>query len=796
MLVSLDWLKDYVDIDCSIDELCAKLVSAGFEVEEVIKQADNCKKVVVGKIDKLEPHPDSDHLQICAINIGTEVVQIVTGADNVFEGALVPAALDGSDLPNGMHIKRGKLRGVPSNGMLCSGDELKLTEADYKGASVNGIMILNGEYELGMDINDVVGTNDIILDVGVTANRPDCNSVFGIAREVATVLNKPLKLPALKYDTIDERVEDHLSVTVHDGEFCPRYMGAVVKDIVIKESPKYIQRRLKAVGIRPINNIVDITNYVLMEIGQPMHAFDLSLVKDAKINVRHAENGEQIKVLDGKTYTLDDTMCVIADSEKASAVAGVMGGEYSGINDNTKTIAFESARFARECIRRTSRKLNLRSDSSTRYERGIDFASQELGIKRALELIAETNSGKICSGIIDVTSADLTPAVVTAPYNKINEILGITVPTEDMVRILNSLQIKTVVEGENLVCTVPLYREDIECANDLAEEIIRLYGYDHITCTLIDKGKQTQGGKTRAQKNIDQVKNLLIGEGMNETYTYSFTSPKLFEMLDIPADSELRNTVTLLNPLGEDMSIMRTTLAHSMIEVMAKNISRGNKNARFFEFANVYLPKALPLVEQPNEIHKLVLGVYGADEDFYTVKGIVENIISYFGLNARFERPEVSYLHPGISANAVVDGKIVASFGEVRPDVCKNYDVKTKLYIAELNVNLLNELYDDSYEFKAIPKFPTVDRDLAVVVEEKITAEQIIETARKYGGKSISNVEIFDIYRGKGIEKGYKSVAISLEFTSYDKTMTDDEINSKVNKIIKMLDRELQAKLR
>lgn len=794
MLISLDWLKDYVDINCSVDELCAKLVSVGFEVEEVIKQADNCKKCVVGKIEKLEPHPDADKLQICQINIGSEIIQIVTGANNVKVGDLVPVALDGSDLPCGMHIKKGKLRGVASNGMLCSGEELKLTEDDYKGAGVYGIMILNEDYPLGTDINQVIGSDDIILDIGVTANRPDCNSVFGIAREVATVLNLPLKMPSLKYEV--SKYENTASVKVENSELCPRYMLSMVKNVVIKPSPKYIQKRLKAVGLRPINNIVDITNYVLMEIGQPMHSFDLNNVANGQIIVRNAKDGEQIKLLNGETYKLEKDMLVIADSEKPSVIAGVMGGMFSGINENTKEIIFESAKFLRESIRRTSRKLNVRSDSSTRYERGIDLASQEIGMHRALQLIYETKSGDICKGIKDVCKESLQPKQITCPAAKINQILGIEVPTSEMVRILNSLQIKTKLNKDNLECVVPLYRDDIESANDLAEEIIRLYGYDHINCTLMDSGRQTIGGKTISQQNVDNVKNLLIGEGMNETYSYSFTTPKMFDLLEVAEDSDLRKTVKLLNPLGEDMSIMRTTLMHSMIEIMAKNITRGNKCARFFEFANTYMPKQLPITEQPVETQKLVLGVYGETEDFYTLKGIVENMIAYFGVTASYVRPNCSFLHPGISADIMVDGKCVGIFGEVRPDIAGKYDIKNKIYIAEINIDLLNSLYDNSYVFKSIPKYPTVERDLAVVVEESVTAEQLISVATKYAGKMLSNVNIFDIYRGKGIEKGYKSVAIKFEFTSYEKTMTDDEINSKMNKIIKMLDSELNAKLR
>lgn len=794
MLISIDWLKDYVDIDCSIDELCAKLVSVGFEVEEVRRQSDNCKKCVVGRIEKLQPHPDADKLQICDINVGNEILQIVTGATNVKVGDLVPTALDGSSLPCGMHIKKGKLRGVMSNGMLCSGEELKLTENDYKGAGVYGIMILGEDYPLGTDINDVIGTNDVVLDIGVTANRPDCNSVFGIAREVATVLQKPLKMPSLQYETTP--CKNCVDVKVEAPDLCHRYMMSMVKNVVIKPSPKYMQRRLKAVGIRPINNIVDITNYVLIEIGQPMHAFDFASVAGGQICVRRAEKNEKIKLLNGETYTLSDDMLVIADGEKASVVAGVMGGAESGINDNTTEIIFESAKFVRESIRRTSRKLNVRSDSSVRYERGIDLASQEIGMKRALQLIQETQSGEICSGLVDICSRSLQPIEIECKTAKINQILGIEVPSNKMVEILNSLQIATTLKDETLHCVVPLYRDDIETANDLAEEIIRLYGYDNICCTLMDTGRQTIGGRSQQQTNVENLKNLLVGEGMNETYSYSFTSPKMFDLLEMPEDDKARNAVKLLNPLGEDVSIMRTTLLHSMIEIIAKNLSRGNKAGRLFEFANTYMPKQMPMVDQPVEEQKLVLGMYGDGEDFYTLKGVVENIIAYFGVSANYVRPNSSCLHPGVSAYAMVGDNNVALFGEVRPNIAAKYDIKGKIYVAEINIDVLNSLYDDSYEFKPIPKYPSVARDLAVVVAEEVTAEQIINVAKKYAGKMLTNVEIFDIYRGKGIEKGYKSVAISFEFTNLEKTLTDEEINSKINKIIKMLDSELQAKLR
>lgn len=797
MLISLNWLKDYVDVDCPVETLADKLVSAGFEVEEIIKQSDSCKRVVVGRIDSLEKHPDADKLQVCQINIGSETVQIVTGADNVKVGDLVPVALDNSDLPNGMHIKKGKLRGVPSNGMLCSGEELKLSEEDYKGAGVHGIMILNEDYPLGSDINTIIGNDDIIMDVSVTANRPDCNSVFGIAREVAAILDKPLRMPNMSFESVEgEDIGEYINVRVEDTDLCPRYMAAVVKDIVIKPSPKYIRDRLKAVGLRPINNIVDITNYVLMDIGQPMHAFDYKQLDGGNIIVRRAENGEKIVALNEIEYTLNNTMLAICDKKKVCAIAGVMGGEGSGITQDTQLTVFESARFARDSIRRTSRNLNLRSDASTRYERGIDFGSQELGLYRALALICETGSGKIVSGIVDEKSTHLEERVINVPCKKIDDILGIKVPREKMVQILNGLQIITEIKDDVLTCRVPLYRDDVENANDIAEEVIRMYGYDHIVSTLMDKGRQTIGGKTVAQKNIDNLKALLVGEGMNETYTYSFTTPKFTDILGLKADDYRRNVVKLINPLGEDLSVMRTTLVYSMLEVLAKNIARSNKNIRFFEVANVYIPKSMPVTQQPNEIRKLIIGMYGSNENFYTLKGVIENIMSLFGVECRYVRSQEVYLHGGISADIIIGKELIGSFGEVHPNLTKNLDIKDKLYVAELDLDKLNELYNDTYVYEAVAKFPSVERDIAIIVKEDVTAEQILDTVKISGSKGLQSAEIFDIYRGKGIAEGYKSVAINLIFKAIEKTLTDEEISNKVNKILKKLSNDLDAKLR
>ncbi|MDE7071047.1 MAG: phenylalanine--tRNA ligase subunit beta [Clostridia bacterium] len=798
MKVSLSWLKDFVDIDVTVEKLADKLVSAGFEVEEIIDASANMKNVVLGKIAKLEKHPDADKLQICQIDVGAkDLVQIVTGAQNVAEGDLVPVALDNSLLPTGQVIKSGKLRGVPSNGMLCSGEELKLTEEEYAGAGVHGILIMNKEkYPLGTDMNVVLGNDDVVLDIGITANRSDCNSVLGIAREVATVLKKPLKMPEIYFETDQSiKVGDFVDVDVQDKTLCPRYMAGVVKDIKIESSPEIIQKRLKSVGLRSINNIVDVTNYVLIEIGQPMHAFDRNYLEGNKIIPRRAKNGEKIVALNEKEYELDDTMLVICDAKKPCAVAGVMGGLNSGINEKTNTIVFESAKFLRDNIRRTSRKLNLRSDSSYRYERGIDFDSQRLGIMRALTLIYKYGWGKIADGIIDRLAQDLKQNVVVTSVEEINGILGITVPSEIVLEILNSLQIESSIDKDGrLTCVCPAFRDDIENANDLAEEVIRLYGYDKVTSTLLKDGNQTLGGKNQQEQNIDIIKDICVSRGMSETLTYSFTTPKCFDILKLKEDDYRRNCVKLLKPLGEDLSIMRTTLAYSMISTLASNFLKSNKKAKLFEIANVYLPNNASVTELPTEVNMLALGRYGEGEDFFTMKGVVEIILKKFGIKAEYKRADITYLHKGRSADICVGNNVVGYLGEVHPEVAKSFDVSERMYIAEINVDMLNKLADYSYTFTAISNYPPIERDIAIVVDEDVMAGDLLACVRKGGGNLLVDTKIFDIYRNEqALGKGKKSVAISLVFRLADRTLTDDEVNAKINRILTKLSSEFSA---
>ena len=798
MKVSMSWLKDFVDIDVPVQELADRLVSAGFEVEEIIDKSAEIRNVVLGKIVKMTHHPDADKLWICSVDIGEEApVQIVTGAQNLTEGDLVPAALDDSYLPGGKHIKTGKLRGVDSCGMLCSGEELGLTESDYKGAGVYGILVMNKETApLGTDINEVLGNDDIILDIGVTANRSDCNSVLGIAREVSAVLGKPLRMPKIGFKCCDDKVEDKISVKVEIPELCPRYMAASVADVKIVPSDDAIAKRLRSVGLRPINSIVDITNYVLIEIGQPMHAFDAHKLDGGKIVVRTANEGEKIVALDNKEYTLDPTMVAICDESKPCAIGGVMGGNNSCIDENTKDIVFESAKFMRDNIRRTSRKLNLRSDSSFRYERGIDTDSQRLGLMRALTLIDKYGYGKIAKGVVDAFANPPKRDKVSVPLTKIADILGIVVPEENILNILTGLGLAPTIEDGVLTVDPPLFRDDIENANDIAEEIIRMYGYDHIEETLIGDKEQTLGGKPELLKAEDTIKDICVNAGYSETLTYSFTSEKGFDVLRLAQDDPLRKCVKLLNPLGEDTSVMRTTLVYSALNALASNALKNIKEAKLFEVSAVYLPKEAPVTELPEERDKLVVAAYGEKYDYYALKELVDKILYKFGISPIVRRSAAPWLHAGRGADLFVGKFAIGSLGEVHPDVAKALDVKQRMYVAELDVESLLRYRARGYKFVETGKYPPIERDIAVVVDEGVEAAKILECATKAAGKALREAKIFDIYRSDALGKGKKSVAVKLEFRLPDRTLTDEEAQAAMDAVLQKLAKDVGAVLR
>ncbi len=788
MLISLNWLKTYVDIDVPVNELCDRMVMSGFEVESITDLSETMRNVVVGRIVKLEKHPDADKLQICQIDIGAdEPVQIVTGADNVFEGAYVPACLHDSLLPNGMHIKKGKLRGVPSNGMLCSGEELCIKDSDYPGAEVYGILIMDDKYPVGTDMREVLHLNDIIIDFKITANRPDCQSVLGVAREIAVVLSKPFNAPVPTYKTTGGNIHDEISVTVHDSDLCPRYMGRVVKNLRIAPSPDWMKQCLKAAGMRPINNIVDITNFVMLETGQPMHAFDMRHVAGPEIHVRRANAGETITTLDGKAHTLTEDMLVIADKNAPSCIAGIMGGEHSEIEEDTTTLFFESAKFRRDSVRRTSRTLGIRTESSGRFERGLDIMGASFAMERALQLIDELDAGDIIDGVIDLHDGLPAPRTIKVAAQSINNLLGVEIPFETMVDILNSLHIETTLDSDNvLTCNIPSFREDIEGRADLAEEVMRIYGYDHIIGTPM-RGEVVRGRKLPERIKGDKIKKLLVANGMYEITTYSFISGKAVNTLNLAQDDPRREVVTLLNPLGEEYSTMRTQLATSMLTVLSTNYNRKITDARFFELNKIFKAKQLPVTEQPAEIPTLCIGMYGEKEDFFTMKGIIEKTLAIFGVKADYVVSNEPYLHPGRQASAMVDNQSVAVFGEVHPDVAENYNLGTRVYLAEVRLDVLYGYEKAPILYKALPRFPAVQRDLALLCDAQLPVAEIETVIRKAGGKLLEEVKLFDVYQGAQIEAGKKSVAFSLAFRSNEGTLSDEQIAPLFDKIFRNL---------
>lgn len=787
MNISLSWLKKYVDIDVPVEELCERMIRSGFEVESIEDLSETMKNVVVGKVVAMEKHPDSDHLWICQVNIGTdEPVQIITGAQNVFVGATVPAALHNSYLPDGTHITKGKLRGLPSNGMLCSGEELALKAGDFPNCDVHGIMIMDDTYTAGTDMREILHLDDYIIDFKITANRPDCNCVLGVAREAAVALGKEFREPVPTFSANSDNIHDFIKVRVEDYELCPRYMGRIVKNLRIKESPDWMKQCLKAAGMRPINNIVDITNYVLLETGHPMHAFDLRDIRGNEIIVRRAKNGEEITTLDDKSHTLTDEMLVIADAEGPSCIAGIMGGLNSEIKEDTKDLFFECAKFRRDNVRRTARTLGMRTEASARYERGVDVIGVEYAMNRALQLIEELDAGDIVNGVIDLHDGLPAPRVLTVPAKRVNDLLGIDVPFDTIVNILNLLTIDTTIADGVLTCHIPSHRDDIEGAADLSEEVMRVYGCEHIVSTPM-RGDIVRGKKLPERIKTDRVKRTLIAREMREISTYSFISSKAVDSLHLAKDDVRRQAVTLLNPLGEEYSTMRTQLITSMLTVLQTNYSRKIPAVRFFEASKRFVPQALPLTEQPLEIPTLSLGIYGANEDFFTLKGILESLFDSFGVAADYAASDEPYLHPGRQASATIKGKPLAVFGEVHPDVAADYDIDTRVYVAEVDLQTLFAIESPRVIYKALPRFPAVERDLALLCDADMPVADIEKIIRKAGGKILDSVELFDVYQGAQIEQGKKSVAYSLKFRSPDRTLSDEDIDPSLNKIFKNL---------
>lgn len=797
MLVPLSWLKDYVDITVSAEELQEKLFSCGFEVEELTKLGKDVTGVVVGRVLETAKHPDADRLTVCKVDCGKYgVKQICTAATNVFAGALVPCALDGATVlhEGGVQkIKNGKLRGVASEGMFCSGEELGINDDYYEGAEFNGILILKEEdAKVGQDIREVVGLDDWLFDISITANRPDCQSILGIAREVAAILKQPLKFPALDYKAVPTSVK--IPVTVEEPALCPRYMGQYVANVKIGTAPQWMRRRLALCGLRSVSDIVDITNFVLLEMGQPMHAFDRSFLRGGKIIVRRAKKGEKIVTLDEKEFKLDTSNLLICDGEGGVALAGIMGGLNSEIKSDTKDVFFEAAKFARDSVRKTSRALGQRSDSSARFEKGVDAYTPEVAMKRAMHLVEELGCGQPTTYLTDVNNADMAQKTINTTYEKINALLGIEVPQTEVDAILTRLGFGVKSKGGALSATVPLWREDVDGYPDLAEEVIRSYGYEHIVPTFLENATVTHGGLSLAQKQEQKFKNTLKAEGYYEACNYSFSSPKDFDLLRLPADSPLRRAVTIKNPIGEDLSVMRTTLIPTMLQNIVRNVRRGNEAGGLFEVANVFLAEELPLKVLPEERKTCVIGLWGQG-DFFDLKGAVESIANAFDLRLTFESGERSFLHPGITAVVKMGEKEVGVLGEIHPAIAAELALEKKVYLCELDYAAVCKKFAREISYHGLPEFRDVQRDIAVVVSEEVTCAQVEECILR-GCKAAKSAELFDVYRDAKLGENKKSMALRITFAADGKALTPETTDKLFNKILENLKRNLGAELR
>jgi len=795
MNLPIGWLKEYVDIDCKTEDFIEDITLTGSKVESVSNAGDCIENVVVGKVLSIEKHPDADKLVVCMVDVGQdEPIQIVTGATNLFEGAFVPVALDGAKLFGGVKIKKGKLRGIASNGMMCSIEELGFTRNDYPEAPEHGIYIFEKEYDTGSDVKPILEIDDNVVEFEITSNRPDCFSIVGLARETAATYRLPFKYPEISVkEEAGGNAKDFIDVEIKNPELCPRYIARVVKNVKIAPSPLWLRHRLTASGLRPINNIVDITNYVMLELGQPMHAFDIDNIDERKIIVRNANDGEKITTLDGVERSLDSSMLVISDCNKAVAVAGIMGGENSMITPNASAILFESANFNGPNVRITAKKLGMRTDASAKYEKGLDPNLSVEAVNRAVQLVETLGCGEVVGGMVDCYPNKRKKWSVSYSSEKINKLLGTNISKEEMIEIFKLIEVEA--DGEKAI--IPTFRPDLETEADLAEEIARFYGYDKIETTLA-AGTPTVGKKTKSQIIEDTIRDTMIAMGISESMNFSFESSKVFDKLCIPENDEVRKTVTITNPLGEDFKIMRTTTLNGMLSSLSTNYNRRNPEAYLFEIGKVYIPKSLPLTELPEEKSVLTVGMYGK-VDFYDIKGIIEELSEVLGIRNDVEYSPVSdipYMHPGRCAALSINGDMLGFLGEVHPTVCDNYEIGTKTYIAVIYADILYKTASFDGVYKPLPKFPAVSRDISMLVKDEVIVKDIENIIKNKGGKLVENIRLFDVYKGEQIQKGYKSVAYNISFRSADKTLTDEEIASPMKKILKELEEKLGAQLR
>ena len=797
MKVPMKWLKEYVDIDIPAEEYASRMVMTGTAVEGVEQTGAQFDKVVVGRVLSCVDHPNSDHLHICQVDVGeAEPIQIICGAPNVHADMNVAAALDGAHLPGGK-IKKGKMRGEVSMGMLCSGPELDVPAGLYPHIGDAGIIEIFEDVKPGTDVKEVFGLGDDIVDFEILANRPDCLSVWGLARESSAVLEKHFVMPEIAVEENGKGTfDDYARVQVLDDVACPRYCAKVITNVKIGPSPKWMREYLYGAGVRPINNIVDITNFVMLETGHPMHAFDLSKVKDQTIVVRRARPGEHLITLDGKEHVLDETMLVIADHENATGLAGIMGGEESEIVDDTASVLFECAAFERANNRVTARKLGVRTEASGRFEKGVCPDTAMEALERACMLVNMLECGDVVPGAYDHYPHPLETREIDASVSRIRRRIGVDVPAETMEDILNRLYIDaTLIGDETLHCEIPPFRQDMETEADVSEEVLRMYGYEHIPSTLMN-AVTMPGFRGAALEFTDRVKDALVGMGLYEILNYSFVSPRWVDKLNLLSNDPRRNAVTLRNPLGEDTSVMRTTLLPSMLNTIAANLNRGNGEGRLFELSRVFVP-AEKAGDLPTEKTALCVGVFGGDADFYTVKNIVVWLLAKFGVTAAIEAAGDPCYHPGRKAVLSVDGVKLAALGEIHPDVAEAFDISNKrVYAAEIDLDALRPLEKPFYGIKPLPKFPAVSRDIAVVVDEKVGAGAMMDCIRKAAGKTLEDVKLFDIYRGDKLGAGRKSVAYAITLRAADRTLTDEEINAAMDKVLKALNAQFGAELR
>lgn len=788
MNLSMKWLSDYVTLDTTVKDFCAAMTMSGSKVEVATEEGSEIKNVVVGKLLSVVPHENSDHLVVCQVDVGQEQpIQIVTGAPNVKAGDIVPVALCGAELPNGVKIKKGKLRGVESNGMLCSLGELGLTVHDFPYAIADGIFLIQEDCQIGQDIHEAIGLNDTSVEFEITSNRPDCLSVTGLAREAAATYHVPLNLKKPTFQGIDGNIQDALQVEIQNKEKCPRYAAGIVKNVKIAPSPRWMRERLRASGVRPINNLVDITNYVMLEYGQPMHAFDLRYVKDGKIVVRNAAEGETITTLDGVTRTLSPEMLVIADAEKPIAVAGVMGGEFSGIMEDTNTVVFESAYFEPVQVRRTAKKLGMRTDASARYEKGLDPEGCLRTLERAFELVELLGAGEPVRTHIDLNYNEKQRNRIPFDPEWINKFLGTDISREEMCDTMKMLEIE--VDGDT--CISPSFRIDLERPADLAEEVARIYGYNNIPSTVI-KGV-ANASLTPKQKFRRTLENATVAVGCYGILTYSFISPKYFDKIALPADSSLRKTVVISNPLGEDTSVMRTTTLPSMLETLSLNYKNRNAAVALYEIGKEYLPTAPDKL--PEEPDRLTIGMYGDDADFFTLKGMVETILETAGLHdctykaCGTDAPfgEICALHPGRSAVIYAGETPIGYLGEVHPTVQKNYDIGTRTYVAKLLIDEMQPLAQTEITYQPLPKFPAITRDLSLVCADKVPVGDLQAAMKNAVGNILEQITLFDVYKGEQIAAGMKSVSFSIRMRSHEGTLTDEQADAAMKRVLKAL---------